>query len=64
MEDTEKQIFAVIIRDSLGNIENPDWKINILNQGVPTEVIIMQLKCLLRNFTSDYFSEFNSKLTK
>lgn len=39
-----------------------DWKLNIINNGVPIEVVIMLLKSLAKNYEEGYFNNFNNKL--
>lgn len=42
--------------------EEIDWYLKIINNNVPPEVVIMQLKSLIKNYEKMYFDEFTSKL--
>ena len=48
-------------------IKNPDgtieYKFRSINQSVPVEIVIMQLKAFVNKLENDYFDEFN-KVTK
>ena len=63
MENKEKPIFAAVISGA-EDIENKDWSISTINNGIPKEVVIMQLKSLIKNFENNYFNDFNNKLIK
>ena len=61
-DNTEKPIFAAVISSPTEYINDSEWKTNIINKGVPREVIIMQLKALIKNFENSYFSDFDNKI--
>lgn len=49
--------FAIMgLRQPDGNTE---YQTSIINQNIPSEVIIMQLKAFLANVEKDYFDKFN-----
>ena len=64
MENKEKSMFAAVISSADEINNNHDWKISTLNNGVPVETVIMQLKALIKNFENSYFNDFNNKLIK
>lgn len=64
IENKEKPIFAAVIRSPQISQEDKSWKIEVINNGVLIETVIMQLKALIRNYQSNYFYDFDSKIKK
>ncbi len=62
IDNTEKPIFATVIRSSQISQDSEDWKVDAINKGVPIEIVIMQLKSLIRNYENNYFDNFDSKI--
>ena len=62
MENKEKVMFAAVISPLNHDIKEPNWKINTLNNGVPIEAVMMQLKALIKNYEDEYFDNFNNKI--
>lgn len=62
--DNKRVIFAAVISDSKEPDSESEWKVNTLNNGVPLEAVIMQLKALIKNYENNYFDSFDNKLTK
>lgn len=54
--------FALSITSYRNLDKELDWKVDTINLGIPTEVVIMQLKALIRNYEEGYFNNFNNKL--
>lgn len=50
-----------IIRHEDGRVE---YQTESANQGVPTEIIIMQIKAFLKNLEDEYFDSFNKNSFK
>lgn len=59
----EKSRFILGITNSESNDSN-DWRLDLFNNGVSQEVIIMQLKALIKSLKNNYFEDFNNKLIK
>lgn len=64
MENEDKVVFAAVIKETRGADNEPDWNVNTINNGVPIEAVIMQLKALIKNYENNYFDSFDSRLTK
>ncbi len=54
--------FALSITSYRNLDKELDWKVDTINLGIPTEVVIMQLKALIKNYEEGYFNNFNNKL--
>lgn len=63
-EKFEEPMFAFGIRIQ----KLPDGKVayqtQSQNQGVPNEIVIMQMKAFLRNLENDYFNDFDKGVVK
>ncbi len=62
LDNKVKAKFAVVISESVNFAEGQNWTLNTINNGVPNEVVIMQLKSLLKNFENKYFNSFDNKI--
>lgn len=62
-EEKEKPMFLLgIIGFEIANWSN--CRLDIFNSGIPEEIVVMQLKSLLKNYENKYFNKFNNKLLK
>ena len=41
-----------------------DYSTGSENQGVPTELVLMQLRAYIKNMEREYFKDFDSKVSK
>lgn len=41
-----------------------EWRLQSANEGVPNEIVIMQMKAFLRNLENDYFDNFDKNTAK
>jgi len=41
-----------------------EWNLQSANEGVPIEIVIMQMKVFLRNLENDYFDNFDKNTAK
>lgn len=59
-EENEMKGFGFIINIKNGLYNKNSYKTRILNSGVPTELIIMQMRAFLDNLEQGYFNEFKT----
>ncbi|MFA4886797.1 MAG: hypothetical protein WC595_01155 [Candidatus Nanoarchaeia archaeon] len=59
MEENDKNLECRFFLKAFPSSEGIVWKFGFFNQNVPSEVIIVQLKSLLRNIENRYFDNFD-----
>jgi len=64
MKESDKSTFVLGINFFKIEGKEHDYKLNTVNSGVPTEVLIMTLRSLVKNYENKYFEDFNNKLMK
>ncbi len=60
VENKEGAMFAAVISGSIDG-GHTEWKISTINNLVPIETVIIQLKSLTKNLENDYFDSFNNR---
>lgn len=50
-------IFGIRVLEQIDG--SPEYQTQSMNQGVPVELVIMQLKAFLNKLEKDYFDEFD-----
>ena len=40
-----------------------EWKVESVNEGVPAEIVLVQLRAFLRNMENEYFDAFDKNFS-
>lgn len=52
--------FGFVIKVRGNHLGSLDTKTEVLNQGIPVEVVIMKMKAYLRNLENKYYANFEA----